>query len=118
MPFELVAATSETGGTRDAGDNILLSDLSAEYKVYCFYYPPPVPDQDFENKLRDLGSVTGKNLLINIGRFNDPQFDRIVELFGIKKYPVIVMTAIEALASSQDEPLTAFARIDSEHLLT
>ena len=117
MPFELLARAPEMQGEKDSGDNILLADLSTEYKVYAFYYPGQPIDEDFETKLRALGNQAGKNLLVNIGRYNDPEYDSIVKLFGIKKYPVIVMTALEALAASRDENLTAYARLDSEHLL-
>jgi hypothetical protein len=116
MPFELLATTIDVPGGKDSGENILLADLSNDYKVYAFYYPGQPVDSDFEDKLRELGKQTGKNLLINIGRYSDPQFDRIVKMFGIKKYPVLVMTALKELAASEDDNLTAYARLDSEQL--
>jgi hypothetical protein len=117
MPFELLATGHEMPGGKDSGDNILLADLSADYKVYAFYYPGQPADEEFEAKLRALGDQAGKNLLVNIGRYNDPEFDQIVKLFGITKYPVIIMTAVAPLAASLDENMTAYARLDSEHLL-
>jgi hypothetical protein len=117
MPFELLATGPESTGGKDSGDNILLSNLSADYRVYAFYYPGQPADEEFEAKLRVLGDAAGKNLLVNIGRYNDPEFDRIVALFGITKYPVIVMTAVAPLAASLDENMTAYARLDSDYLL-
>jgi hypothetical protein len=117
MPFELVAIEPAMAGGKAVGENILLANLSADYKVYAFYYPGQPPNAALEKQLRALGKDTGKNLLVNIGRFNDPEFDRVVKMFGITKYPVIVMTAVAGLAASQDETLTAYARLDNEHLL-
>lgn len=121
MAFNLVVVTSESGAaaapgaaTKDVGDRILLADLTADYKVYLFYYRGDLADASFENKLRKLGDDTGKNLLVNIGTRKDPAYGRIVKLFGITKYPVIVMTGVEALASSYEDNLTAYARLDSE----
>jgi hypothetical protein len=117
MPFELLAATPDTTGNKDVGENILLADLTADYKVYAFYYPGQPVDEDFEDKLRAFGEQTGKNLLINIGRYNDTDFDRIVGLFEIRKYPVLIVTALAGLAASADDHLTAYARLDNDKLL-
>jgi hypothetical protein len=118
MSFDLLATVPEIQGTKDVGENILLANLTDEYKVYAFYYPGQPVDEEFEDMLRAFGRQTGKNLLVNIGRYNDPEYDRIVSAFSIKKYPVLIVTAIEALAASRDEMLTLYARLDSELLLT
>jgi hypothetical protein len=118
MPFELLATTPEAPGGKDSGDNILLANLTDDYKVYAFYYPGQPVDEEFEERFRAFGNQTGKNLLVNIGRYDDPEYDRIVHVFAIKKYPVIIVTALESLAASHDEVLTAYARLDSESLLS
>ena len=102
---------------KDVGDNIFLADLPSDYKVYALYYPGAMPDVALETKLRDLGNVTGKNLLVNIGKLNDPQYDRVVAYFGVTEYPVIVVTAIASLASPLEDYVTTYARLDSQHLL-
>ena len=86
-------------GKKDFGQNVFLNDLPYDYKVYIFYYPGIMPNPVPEEKLRALGDDTGKNLFVNIGRRNDPNFDKIVARFGIRAYPVIVITAVGELAS-------------------
>jgi hypothetical protein len=86
-------------GKKDVGQNVFLSDLPYDYKVYVFYYPGIMPNPVLEEKLRALGDDTGKNLFVNIGRRNDPNFDKIVARFGIRDYPVIVVTGVDELAS-------------------
>jgi len=119
MSYQLVFVQRPVEGekTKDVGENVFLVDLPADYKVYAFYYPGDMGNEVLEERLRTLGHSTGKNLFVNIGQLNDPQFDKIVERFDIKKFPVIVVTAIDALASPAGEYLTAYARLDSEHLL-
>src|SRR5262249_6055868 len=102
---------------RDIGENVLFYDLPLDYKVYAFYYPSAMGDPELEQRLRDLGRITGQNLLVNIGGLNDPQLGRIQTLFGIRNYPVIVVTALSDLASPANEYFTAYARLDSKHLL-
>jgi hypothetical protein len=95
----LLAEPSEEYGKKDIGENVFLNDLPYDYKVYVFYYPGIMPNPLLEEKLRALGNDTGKNLFVNIGRRNDPNFDKIVARFGIRGYPVIVVTAVDELAS-------------------
>ena len=117
MSYQLVFTELPKPGGMDVGENVFFSELSSEYKVYLFYYAGAMSDDAMENKLRDLGNSTGKNLLVNIGHLNDPQFDKIANLFAIKKFPVIVITALSGLAAPADDYLSAYARLDSEHLL-
>lgn len=118
MRQSLILRTApETAVTKDIGDNVYLSDLSDEYKVFAFYYPSAMRDEDLEDALRGLGDLTGKNLFVNIGRLDDPAFGRIVKTFEIDRFPVVVMTATRELAAADDEPLTAFVRIDDGRLV-
>src|SRR5262249_40601561 len=70
-----------------------------------------------ESALRDLGEMSGNNLFVNIGRLDDPEYDKIRNHFGIKPLPVIVITADPNLASPLDTYATGFVRIDSKTLL-
>jgi hypothetical protein len=103
--------------TKDIGDDVYLRDLSDEYKVFAFYYPSAMRDEALEEALRALGGLTGKNLFVNIGKLDDPSFDKIVGAFGIDRYPVVVMTATTELAGADGEHLTAFVRIDEGRLV-
>ncbi len=87
MPFELVATELAIPGGKAVGENILLANLTDDYKVYAFYYPGQPPNAALEKQLRALGKDTGKNLLVNIGRFNDPEFDRVVKMLGSRSIP-------------------------------
>ncbi len=104
--------------TKDVGENIFLDNLPSDYAVYLFYYPGAVRDDDLENRLRDFGEITGKNLLVNIGHLNDPSFGKMVEMFKIERFPVLIMTAVDNLASSNTELLTAYVRMDSSRIFT
>jgi hypothetical protein len=118
MPYQLVFTEPPAAViNRAVGENVFWNDLPADFKVYLFYYAGAMPDEAMEKKLRDLGSATGNNLFVNIGRLDDDQFDKISELFGIRKFPVIVITALGGLAGPEDDYLGAYARLDSEHLL-
>jgi len=119
VSYELTfTSTLPTENKKDVGKNVFLADLKADYKVFAFYYPGAMPDRNLENKLKTLGESSGKNLFVNVGRLNDPQFDKVTRQFGITKYPVIVLTAIESLASPAQGDLTAYARLDGKHLLS
>jgi hypothetical protein len=116
MAFRLILTESPEPG-KDFGENVFFDNLPSDYKVYVFSYPAEMPDTTLEDKLRELGNITGNNLFVNIGRLADPQHDKIVKLFGVKNYPVIIVTAIDALASPAQDYFTAYARLDSKHLL-
>jgi hypothetical protein len=102
---------------KDIGENVYLSDLDHDYKVFAFYYPQAMRDEAVEDALRGLGELTGKNLFVNIGKLDDPAFATIVKTFGIDTFPVVVMTATSDLAGGADEYLTAFVRIDDSRLV-
>jgi hypothetical protein len=116
---QLLTQRPDDSTSRDRGfGESILSNLPIDYKVYAFYYPSAAGvDDTLENNLRDLGRRTGKNLFINFGALNDPQYNKIVELFDITSFPVIVITAIGSLASPHGEYLSAYVRLDSKDLL-
>ena len=117
MPYKLILSEAVEAKTKTVGENVFFDDLSSDYKVYMFYYPGAMRNQDLEGKLRSLGGIAGSNLFVNIGRFDDPNYDKIVNKFKIKKTPVIVVTAIDKLASAPGIFSTAYVRIDSKSLL-
>jgi hypothetical protein len=119
MSYQLILAERPVEGeiTRDIGENVFLADLPADYKVYAFYYGGAMGNETLEGRLRALGGITGKNLFVNLGRLDDPKFDEIQKRFEIQKFPVVIVTAIGALASPVGEYVTAFARLDSKSLL-
>jgi len=104
---------------REVGENVFLSDLQDDYKVYLFYYPGVIPYVDLEIKLKGLGQMTGKNLFVNIGRLNDPNFGKQKSMFGIKDLPVVIITGINGIASVRTERYysTAYVRLDSKRIL-
>ena len=118
MGYRLVFSDQTIG--RDIGEDIFLDELPSDYKVYLLYYAGALPNEALESKLRSLGGIAGKNLLVNIGKFTDPNYDKIVKLFEINKYPVIIMTANASLASLNDDNnnvSSVFVKVDSKHLL-
>ncbi len=117
MSYQLILSELINQKTKDVGENVFFSNLSHDYKVFMFYYPGGLLNEELESKLRDLGNMSGKNLFVNIGRINDPDFNKIKSKFKITKFPVIVVTAVDTLASLPDEFLTAYVRIDSKTLL-
>ena len=117
MTFQLVLTEASAENPKDIGENVFFDNLDTDYKVYLFYYPGTMADRALESRLRELGDITGKNLFVNIGRLNDKRHDQIVQRFDVKKYPVIIVAAEATLASSTDEYVSAFVRLDSEHLL-
>lgn len=124
MSYQLILAEpvdkgKEVGQAKDIGENVFFEGLSVEYKVYLFYYPSVMPNEDLENKLRNLGEITGKNLFVNIGRLNDPNYSKIKKKFEITNLPVIIMTGIDEVASIEDGIYysTAYVRLDNEKLL-
>ena len=106
------------GITKDIGENVFLSDLSDEYRVFAFYYPSAMRDEGLESALRGLGDLAGKNLFVNIGKLNDPSFAKIVEAFDIHAYPVVVVTATSDLAGAREDGVSFYVRIDDGRLLS
>jgi len=103
--------------TKDIGENVFFGDLDLDYKVYAFYYPGAMPNEVLEKGLRNLGEQTGKNLFVNIGRLDDPEYSKIAKAFELRNLPAIVVTAVADLASADNEYLTAYARLDGKNLL-
>jgi hypothetical protein len=116
MAYQLVFA-EPPAADKAVGDNVFLDDLPLSYKVYLFYYAGSMADEVLEKRLRELGDITGNNLFVNIGKLDDVKHDEIERRFEITKYPVIVLTATPDLASPPGSYLSAYARLDSDHLL-
>jgi hypothetical protein len=117
MAYQLVLTEPASEGTKDVGKNVFLNNLPATSKVYLLYYPGAAINRDLEGRLKKLGESTGTNLFVNIGRLNDPNYEKISKRFNIEKLPAIVITAIEELASAKTEPSTAYVRLDSKNFL-
>lgn len=121
MPYQLVLRElideGKGRGIKDVGENVFFDNLPSDCKVFTFYYPAAMPNEDLESVLRNLGNITGKNLFVNIGRLNDPNYGKIATKFNIKNLPVIIVTAIDKLASLPTEFSTTYVRIDSKKLL-
>lgn len=118
MTYSLVLRPPpETVVTKDIGENVFLADLSHEYKVFAFYYPTAMRNQELEAKLRDLGDLTGTNLLVNMGKLNDPALGKITQAFQIDTYPVIVVTATAALGGVPGQGISTYVRLDNGKLL-
>jgi len=117
MSYHLVF-TSPAESTKKVGENVFFSNLTKDYKVYAFYYPGASRNPALESALRTLGEQAGNNLFVNIGRLDDPEFDRVTRKFEIKKYPVIIMTAIASLASPTGQDVTTYARLDGDSLFS
>jgi hypothetical protein len=117
MTNRLILNMAEDGQAKDVGENVFLDDLSVSYKVFAFFYPSAMPDDALEDALRQFGDNTGSNLLVNIGRFSDPSYDRIVKSFAITKYPVLVVTGAPEAASAEGLMSSAFVRVDNGRVL-
>ena len=117
MTYRVVLAEEPSPG-KQVGDNVFLDDVPPNCRVYLFYYPGAMPDAALEKALRELGEIAGNNLFVNIGRLDDPQYDKIASHFSIKSLPVIVLTADASLASPSDSYLSSFVRIDNKSLLS
>jgi len=109
------ASADTLGNDRNVGENVFLSDVPKDSKVFLFFYPGGLDTDDVERGLRDLGNRTGDNLFVNFGSLADPDYRSSVERFGIKLLPVIVMTAIAPLAETPTGE-TTFFRLDSVSL--
>jgi hypothetical protein len=112
LSYQLVLQETEQETMKAVGENVFLANLSAEFPVYAFYYPSEMPDLDFEELLRKLGERTGNNFFINIGRLDDPQFDKIVRKFDITSFPSLILTAVADLAAPENDLMNAYVRLD------
>jgi len=119
MPYQLVLSEWSDEIAKNVGENVFIDSMSDDYKVYLFYYPGSMSNEALESKLRNIGDITGKNLLVNIGRLNDPKYYKIKNRFGIIDLPVIILTALEGLATVKTDTYysTAFVRIDDKRML-
>jgi hypothetical protein len=114
----LIVEPKTEGQERAVGENVFLDDLKSDYKVYLFYYPGAMGDENLENKLRNLGAISGRNLFVNIAQLDDPKYETIKEKFKITKTPVIVMTGTDGIGSLKDESLSAaYVKIDNKDRL-
>src|SRR3990172_6297419 len=116
MPYQLVLSEKDKK-TKKVGENVFFDNLPSDSEVYMLYYSGAMTNKELESKLRDFGNNTGKNLFVNIGRLNDPNFKKIVNNFGVKDFPVIIVTANSKLASHPAEFETAYVKLDSKRLL-
>ncbi|UCE15648.1 MAG: hypothetical protein JSV12_07185 [Candidatus Bathyarchaeota archaeon] len=117
MSYQLVLSELINEKTKDVGENIFFNDLPSDYQVYVLYYPGISLNEDLASKLRNLGEIAGRNLLVNIARLDDPNYKKIVKKFGIRTFPTIIVTAIDKLASPPTEYSTAYVKIDNKRLL-
>lgn len=117
MSYQLVLSEPVGETTREIGENVFFDNLPPDSEVYLLYYPGAMPNKELENKLRDFGNNAGKNLFVNIGKLNDPNFKKISNKFDLGNFPVIIVTASSKLASHSDEYETAYVKLDSKNLL-
>lgn len=114
-------AVSVKGVTKKSGigENVFIENLSSGYNVYVFYYPGMSQDEELEGKLGKLGLEEGNNLLVNIVKLHDPAYKKMTSTFGITKFPAIIVTGSEGIASlkSETEFATVYVRLDSNDLL-
>jgi hypothetical protein len=118
MSYSLVLTEPSRGTARNTSDNVLFSDLPADYKVYLFYYPGAMRDEAIDRCLRDFGDEGGDNYLVYIGKLSDPSYAQLVNRFELKSLPVVVVTATADLASIPEAEDSAFIRIDSKQILS
>jgi hypothetical protein len=118
MPYQLILSEMLDEKARDIGENVFFENLPSDYEIYVLYYPSAVSNEELEGALRDLGNITGKNLFVNVGKLNDPNYKKLVNKFQIKELPVIIITAIDKLASPPNDFVTAYIRIDDKKVLS
>ena len=52
VPYQLILTEPKGDGPeRAVGENIFLDDLISPYKVYIFYYPGAMPNEELEQSL-------------------------------------------------------------------
>ncbi len=121
MPYQLVFTEPESelkGPTLERGaGSVFFDNLPADYKVYLFYYSGVNVNNDLVKKLKAFGKITGQNLYVNIGRLDDPSYRKAVAKFGIRKFPTLIVTAVESLASPPGEDSTPCIKIDDKNFI-
>lgn len=119
MPYELVLSEPpEPDVLDDRGfDTVFFDNLPSDHKVYVLYYPGISLNKELAEKLESFGELAGKNLFVNIGRIDDPNYRTVVKKFGIRNFPTIIVTALDNLASPPTEYSTAYVKIDNKNLL-
>jgi hypothetical protein len=103
------------GPDRAVGDSVFLSNLPTNPKVFTFFYQGSTGAKEVEEGLRALGRKTGDNLFVNIASQADPDYDKAEKRFGLRRWPVVVVTAISPLAATPEGD-NAFVRLDSKAL--
>ncbi len=92
---------------RGVGENVFLSSLPTNPKVFAFFFPGSLDTGDLEKRLRSLGERTGDNLFVNMASLADPDYDRAQKRFRIGALPTVVVTAISPLAVTPDSGCSA-----------
>jgi hypothetical protein len=114
VPYNVVFIEKDEEG-RAVGENVFLSALPANPKVFALFYPGSTESKDTERRLRALGERAGDNLWVNLGLLRDPDYQQAARQFRISRLPVVVVTATSPLASTPEGD-TAFVRLDSDAL--
>jgi hypothetical protein len=114
MAYNIVFVEKTAPG-RAVGDSVFLSNLPTNPKVFAFFYRGSGDTSEVEKALRALGQRTGDNLFVNIGSQADSDYDKAEKCFGIRGWPVIVVTAISPLAATPEGD-NAFVRLDNKSL--
>jgi hypothetical protein len=114
MSYDIVFVDNPGPG-RGVGESVFLSNLPTNPKVFVFFYRGAADVSEVEKGLRALGQKTGDNLFVNIASQADPDYDKAEKCFGIRRWPVIVVTAISPLAGTPEGD-NAFVRLDSRLL--
>jgi hypothetical protein len=120
MTYEIVFEEKPPGeraviDRRRGEGRVFLSNPPTNPKVFVFFYRGSAYTSEVEQKLSALGKRTGDNLYVNIGSQADPHYKTARNRFGIRQWPVIVVTAISPLAASPEGD-TAFVRLDNKSL--
>jgi tetratricopeptide (TPR) repeat protein len=80
--YRLALSENVTGTAMAVGDNIFFENLPHDYKVYVLCYPGTDMNEELRNKLTSLGEQSGKNLLVNFAKLNDPNYAPALKLKG------------------------------------
>jgi hypothetical protein len=104
-------------GTKEVGDNIFFNDLPHDFKVYLICYAGTKMNEELKSRLVSFGEMTGKNLLVNMSKLNDINYDKVRTRYDIISFPTIIITALSEIASPPEECSTAYIRIDNQKLL-